>query len=248
MKQKIRVIGGIILVFLAGMAAMRVWDAHQRRTAASVPFVLGEEPMDADVLSELNLSEATEPDGVVALGEPGEPQLATESNLVPLQLKNVANIISRSGNTYTPDEKLPSVSRGVDLGDIQYNASTQAVAQAQAEAQAQAPAQEPPSGIVMIAAPVEPLLIKTAEEYKAFKRRARGSYPSANFAKDNVLVLESTSNLPDKVFEIQDVREQNGKMVVTYRVNMFGLNKKTNTHSAVLIKKRDLPLEFKQVI
>ena len=53
---------------------------------------------------------------------------------------------------------------------------------------------------------------------------------------------------PDKVFEIQDVVEQNGKMVVLYRVNIFGMDKKTNTHSVVRVAKRNLPVELKQVL
>ena len=77
---------------------------------------------------------------------------------------------------------------------------------------------------------------------------ARGKYPTADFSKDYVVVLESNSNLPDKVFEIQDVQEENGKMVIIYRVNIFGLDQKTNTHSAVRIEKRDLPIELKQVL
>ena len=39
-----------------------------------------------------------------------------------------------------------------------------------------------------------------------------------------------------------------GKILVTYRVNVFGLDKKINTHSAVRIAKRDLPIELKQVL
>lgn len=244
MKQQIKVISVLILVFVAGMVTMRIWDAHHLQVSSSQPFVLEMEPVEEESFPKVDLRGATSPDGVEVIGEPGELQLATESNLTPVQLEGVENIVSRNGNTYAPEEEIPAVSHGVDLGDLTHNASVKATAQAREDAQEQ----EPPSSIVMLAAPMEPLLIKTAEEYKTFKRRARGSYPTANFAKENVLVLESTSNLPDKVFEIQEVEEKDGKLVVKYRVNMFGLEKKTNTHSAVVIKKKDLPLELKQVI
>ena len=61
-------------------------------------------------------------------------------------------------------------------------------------------------------------------------------------------MLESASNLPDKVFEIQNVKEENGQWVVKYRVSVFGLDKKTNTHSATVIKKKNLPIVLKQVL
>jgi hypothetical protein len=42
--------------------------------------------------------------------------------------------------------------------------------------------------------------------------------------------------------------ETTAKMQVINRVNIFGLDQKTNTHSAVRIDKRDLPVELKQVL
>ena len=56
------------------------------------------------------------------------------------------------------------------------------------------------------------------------------------------------SNLPDKAFEIVSINEENGKRLVTYRINVFGLDKKVNTHSAKTVDKKDLPLELKQVL
>ena len=92
------------------------------------------------------------------------------------------------------------------------------------------------------------MVIRTLEEYKQFKRRARGDYPQVDFNKQQVVVLESVSNLPDKVFEIVSAKEENGKLLVQYRVNVFGLDKKINTHSAVAVPKSQLPVEIKQVL
>ena len=69
-----------------------------------------------------------------------------------------------------------------------------------------------------------------------------------DFSKNNVLVLESGSNLPDKAFEIVSVNEDKGKMLVQYRINVFGLDKKTNTHNVVVVSKKNIPLELKQVL
>ena len=55
MKGKIGVIGGLILVFLAGMAVMRVWDAHQRRAEVTQPFVLEQEMALEESFPEVDL-------------------------------------------------------------------------------------------------------------------------------------------------------------------------------------------------
>ena len=100
----------------------------------------------------------------------------------------------------------------------------------------------------MIEVPVKARVISTIEQYKEFKRAARGSYPTTDFETEQVVVLESQSNFPDKVFEVAGVQESADKVVVFYRVNVFGLDQKTNTHSVVKIPKTALPVELKQVL
>lgn len=237
MKKNIWLIGAFILVFLAGLAAMRVWDVYRfaKERENAVPL------RPTDSLLSLNLKGASAPEGVTELEAPDYVETTVPSQLSKISVPGMEKVISRSGQVIETDgdEESEEKSAAVDLSGAQ---------NVRLPSGAQKPVEEPKSAISMINAPVAAKLIKTAAEYKAFKRTARGKYPSANFATDNVLVLESTSNLPDKVFEIQDVREEGGKMVVTYRVSVFGLDKKTNTHSAVLIQKRDLPLELKQVL
>jgi len=114
----------------------------------------------------------------------------------------------------------------------------------------QKPAQRAADGtnITMIEAPVQAKRIKTLDEYKAFKREARGSYPTADFATEEVIVLESASNLPDKVFEIVDVMPEEDVLKVRYRVNVFGLGDKINTHSAKKISKSTKNIILEQVL
>lgn len=231
-KKNLLSVGVLVVVFLAGVAAMRVWDTYQASRAVNDAV-----PVQAtDSLLTINMEEAAMPEGVTVLEEPDYVESSVPSQLSKIKVEGVDKIISRSGHVITPEEEGKATETVVDLT----NTSTPT---------ADAPAaQELKSNISMINAPVSAKLIKTAEEYKAFKRVARGSYPAADFSKQDVLVLESTSNLPDKVFEIQSVREEDGKMMVSYRVSVFGLDKKTNTHSAVLIQKRNLPMELKQVL
>ena len=104
------------------------------------------------------------------------------------------------------------------------------------------------SNVTLIEAPVAVKRIQTLDQYKAFKTQARGSYPSTDFAREEVIVLESASNLPDNVFEIVEIVPTEQNLKVAYRVNVFGLDKKTNTHSAQKIKKTSLPIILSQVL
>lgn len=102
--------------------------------------------------------------------------------------------------------------------------------------------------ITMIEAPVKLKTIKTLEEYKTFKRSAKGKYPDVDFSKNMVLVLESDSNLPDNMFEIVDVQAHDDDLLLTYRVSIIGLHEKTNTHSVKWVKKSNKKVVLKQVL
>lgn len=225
-----------VLVFVAGLAVMRIWDSYQAGRAAVRPHKVAAEPMVV-----VDLKGATAAEGITVVDT--EPAVLDDSvlpsQLAKIELSGVKEIITKSGARVESDKEPAAGTAPVVLGNEQFPVVSRGAAVKAPEAE---------SKISMIEAPVEVRLIKNLAQYKEFKRTARGKYPTANFAEDDVLVLESTSNLPDKVFEIQDVVEKDGKILVTYRVNVFGLDKKINTHSAVRIAKRDLPIELKQVL
>lgn len=159
-----------------------------------------------------------------------------------IALTPVADIAAIAPKAPSPEEEtLPRKGTGVSL-----NLKGGEVAVLPGQDLNALPEQE--SKVSMIAVPVNYVLIKNTADYKAFKTRARGSYPAADFNKQMVVVLESQSDFPDNVFEIDSARVVDGKLVVAYRVNVFGLDKKTNTHAAVLVDKTSAPLELKQVL
>ncbi len=104
------------------------------------------------------------------------------------------------------------------------------------------------SQITLIAAPVKYYTIQNATEYKAFKNKARGNYPKVDFAKQMLIVLESESNLPDNVFELISADPQQDELLVTYRVNVFKLDKKINSHTVLPVDKTQAPIQLKQVL
>ena len=225
-----------ISIFLSGAvfggAVMGMWQKTHTPVCPAAQC-----PQKADLLL-AQLEQAGLPDDV-RLAQDEETQLKKSSD-IPSQLSPI---------------ELPE---GVDLSSIgviapaQKSTSTVALNDQQNTLvlNAQKPAEQAADGsaITMIEAPVQAKRIKTLDEYKAFKRTAQGSYPAADFAKEDVLVLESVSNLPDKVFEIVAVEPAADHLLVVYRVNVLGLDKKTNSHSAQKITKSKLPVVLKQVL
>lgn len=104
------------------------------------------------------------------------------------------------------------------------------------------------SQITMIAAPVKYFVIKNIDEYKEFKRRARGNYPEIDFTKQMLIVLESDSNLPDNVFELISAEDKEGNLMVNYRVSVFRLDKKLNSHTVLPVTKTTSAIQLKQVL
>ena len=230
--------------FVAGAVCMHVWDSHQARQDRAFLDTLN----DTDSLLVTDMQQATVPEDATELQAPQSAQpITVPSQLSKIDVPEVQAVFTRSGHAFEPvEEPGATPAEKPDASLVKLDDSAVVGGQAQRALAAQTPQEE--SKISMIEAPVEALLIKSMEEYRAFKRRARGSYPEVNFAKENVLVLESAGNLPDKVFEIQTVADADGKRIVTYRVSVFGLDKKINTHSVKVIDKKDLPLELKQVL
>ncbi len=229
----------LVLVFAAGLVTMRVWDSYRSahtQEASSLP-----EPVRTDSIAVANMEAGVVPQGLVEVDEPENQvkELTVPSQLTKIDMPEIEAILSRSGEVIAAPENTAKT-----FPPVPQHSPQTAYPAGQPET---APLPQD-SKISMIAAPVETTWIKSLEEYRQFKRRARGSYPTVDFKKQQVLVLESASNLPDKAFEIVSANEENGKRVVEYRVNVFGLDKKTNTHSVKVLTKKDLPLELRQVL
>ena len=228
----------LVLSFLIGAAVMHWWDTH-RNPSATQPVLAGEETSSVWLL---DMEKASTPQDMQEVKTAADtPQEVTiPSQLSKIELPGVQTVISRSGAEFSPqsgEEDQPEAGV-VDLQNVSYKTIPEK----------EETAEETESKISMIEAPVSAKLISSVEEYREFKREARGDYPQADFNKQQVLVLESGSNLPDKAFEIVSVQEKDGKRLVLYRVNIFGLDKKTNTHSAQVLEKSKLALELKQVL
>lgn len=223
-----------ILTFAAGLVcgggAMVLWNnAHTPVT----PRCVARDPGTQLLLAQLE--EAGLPDNLQEISADNTPK---SSNELPSQLvrSDLPEDVVLGGEAPAENEK-PS---GVVLSDGQNTVVLNS----------QRPAQRAADGtsITMIEAPVAVKRIKTLDDYKAFKRTALGSYPAADFTNEEVVVLESQSNLPDKVFEIVSVEPDGDNLKLLYRVNVFGLDQKTNTHSAQKINKTKANIILEQVL
>lgn len=207
-------------------------------TSAPAPAVCAASAEPADLL-------------LARLEDAALPQDVTEVQDEQKRLHSASEIPSQLVRTDLPDDIVlglkpqqpegPEKPAGIELNDAQNTV----VLQAQKPANRVA---DNSSSITMIEAPVTVKRIQTLDGYKEFKHVARGSYPAADFSKEEVIVLESQSNLPDKAFEIVEIIPGEKEIKVLYRVNLFGLDKKTNTHSAQKISKSKLPAVLEQVL
>lgn len=225
-----------LIAFVAGAAFMHRWE---KRAASCQVQEIDTQALGVQLIDMQGASVAQGVEEIKA--DKTSQEVTIPSQLSKIELADIETIIGRSGSEVSPNET-QSVTEPREAVDLQ-NVSYRVLPSPQDSA---VMAEE--SKISMIEAPVEVKLINSVEQYREFKRRARGSYPEVDFKKQQVLVLESASNLPDKAFEIVAINEENGKRLVTYRVNVFGLDKKINTHSVQTVEKKDLPLELKQVL
>lgn len=162
------------------------------------------------------------------------------SQIVLTPMSDIAGVISKPAEENPEEPSRPN-------GAVQLNLTGTEVASVPGQDFSSLPENEP-SHISMIAAPVKYILIKSADDYKAFKTRARGSYPDINFDKQMAVVLESDSNFPDNAFEIRSAKEEEGVLRVLYAVNVLGLSKKINTHALAVVDKTSAEPELKQVL
>ena len=164
------------------------------------------------------------------------------SQLVPINLPNVKSVEKPS----SPDEETNALLSSRSPSPVMLEQGRQTVVPLPSTPANSMDGEE--TKITMIEAPVKLKTIKTLDEYKTFKRTAKGKYPDVDFSKNMVLVLESDSNLPDNMFEIVNVQEQGNELLLTYRVSIIGLHEKTNTHSVKWVKKSNKKVVLKQVL
>ena len=222
-------LGMLVMYFLARPGSLAALEAD-----LNTPL-----PAPGESVHVADMKGAAPAEGVVEVKEPEYVDSAEiSSQLSKIKVEGMTGIVLRMPEP--GEEELPVKTTAVTLPDGASVVST-GVQPAPAAAGEE-------SKITMINAPVKARIIKSTADYKKFKQSARGEYPQADFNKQMVVVLESDSNLPDKVFEIKDVQAKDGHLWVFYRVNVFGLNKKINTHSAKAVQKSALPLTLKQVL
>ena len=227
-----------VLTFIAGLlvggTCMGSYQARHTPKASVCPST--QYNPQADLLL-AKLEEMGTPDGVREVTQENALKRSSElpSQLVRSELPD--DIVLGLPAAAQPEErKTPGVTLTDEQETIVLNARTPAQRASDSTSR------------TLIEAPVGVKRIQTLEQYKSFKTQARGSYPTADFAKEEVIVLESTSSLPDNIFEIVQIVPEGENLKVFYRVNVLGLDKKINTHSAQKINKSSLPIILEQVL
>ena len=230
-------VSAVLCSFFLGMGALRLWQTRN--------VVLAEEsvlPESASILT-------VDLDNSVTLGQEADAPVYEDGSKLPSTLaekpfEGITQVNPASAAEETPAQLQETQPRPVAPVVLK----TDKPVVKPLDMLPSVPAEAQDSNITLIQIPVVSKLIKTQEDYKAFKRKARGKYPDVNFNKQMVVVLESANDMPDKVFEIVEVTPQEKQLTVAYRVNIFGLDKKTTTHAVAAVDKTDKPVVLKQVL
>jgi len=110
------------------------------------------------------------------------------------------------------------------------------------------PSTDADSARTMLTAPVGYKIISTQADYDNFKKTAFGNFPKIDFTKQSFLYLESQGSLPDNIFEIRQVRTDNGVTTVDFDVNILGLKDRTASHAYAAVDKSVKSVNLNQVM
>ena len=166
-KQTLLRAGVLALMFCAGIAAVRIWDAWRTPTPAEPVRMPGSES-----LLIVDMKGAAEPEGVVDVSEPEYvDDSQVPSQLTKIKVQGLARVVSRSGDEIdAPSEEEPR--QPVVLGDVDHTAVPSATAPVKMDPSAEK------SNMSMIDAPVQVRVIKSLDDYKKFKQK-----PAANILR-----------------------------------------------------------------
>ncbi|WP_428065724.1 hypothetical protein [Candidatus Proelusimicrobium volucris] len=106
---------------------------------------------------------------------------------------------------------------------------------------------ELPNRITMIRAPARFSLISSAADYKKYKAENKGEYPSVDFKKERIVFVESDSMLSNGFFQVADYEDTPDKIIVRYRVNIFGAEKRDGRAPYIIIPFGDKKVAIEQI-
>ena len=104
-------------------------------------------------------------------------------------------------------------------------------------------------GKAMISAPVDYQVFSDSETWRAFASTHKGRFPAVDFAREEMLILVSVSELPSGIFKIDGLRKSAKETVLLYRVDPLAMAANSaaneqNFYSAAAIPKAiDVKLE-----
>jgi len=245
MKKYFLILFLMIVSFLAGAVCMRLIDGA--RAGALAEDTASE--LDSASLVTIDLKDGQLPEGTYEAEQAADVQSAEKmppSQIADVTLEGFQGIYVPEKETQDTNEMLSQMALPPQKAEPVVLATTSTAVNALPTARVPVEDSDDNSTL-LVQLPVSVKIIKTQNEYKEFKRTARGKYPDVNFKKEMLVVLLSESNMPDNMLEIVKVTPSEGEIEVSYRVNIFGLDQKTNTHSVAATEKSNKNVVLKQV-
>lgn len=101
--------------------------------------------------------------------------------------------------------------------------------------------------ISMIIVPAQSVVISAEQDYQMYQKAHKGTYQPVDFNKNRIVFVESADSLSNGFFEIKDFEEQDDKITIHYKVNIFGVGDRPEQAPSILVPSGDKPVEIKQV-
>lgn len=101
--------------------------------------------------------------------------------------------------------------------------------------------------ISMIVIPAQSVIISAEQDYRAYQKAHSGTYEPVDFTKNRIVFVESADALSNGFFQIKEFEEQDDKIKVYYKVNIFGVGDRPEQAPSILVPSGSKPVEIQQV-
>jgi len=101
--------------------------------------------------------------------------------------------------------------------------------------------------ISMIVVPAQSVIISAQQDYQAYQKAHNATYEPIDFTKNRIVFVESAGSLSNGFLQIKDFEEQEDKIKVYYKVNIFGVSDRPEQAPSILVPAGQKPVEIQQV-
>ena len=244
-------VAGVAVLLLVVYYSYKAYTADRKISLDNVAYTTEQALLDAKHAEEDLLARQT----VSSFQPPsGSTDSLPQSGISIIQ---DSNILGSAGPDKTPAQMLQQVSGGpeepaaITLSDTDLKATVYP-SQSDAPNLSISPTSldeiDAKNKAVRVSAPVSHLLFEDAASYAAFRKlHPASSLPQADFARQRVAILVSTSRMPNRIFEVLSADSSGPEAVVTYRINpLAAAEDGPDRYAFAVLEKNSKPVRLAQ--